>query len=234
MKTFRFDHHNRVTDLLGRLNAPLLVRTNCYFGGGTAIVLQNGEYRLSRDVDFICADPTGYRTLREATFASGIAGLFTTEIVELRDTRRDRYGIRTIVEIDGEPISFEIVREDRIEVTGTMDSDLNVPVLDTASQFAEKLLANADRATDRSSMNRDAVDLAALIRAHGFVPQEAVERTCNAYGREIGRLAHKASEMLLDPVRARDVAAGLSMDVREVVRAGTVLAREADRVWPVA
>jgi len=31
-----------------------LVRCGCLFGGGTALVLQLGEYRESVDIDFLC------------------------------------------------------------------------------------------------------------------------------------------------------------------------------------
>lgn len=42
------------------MDATLLESSRCYFGGGTAIVLMYGEYRLSLDVDFLCSDVDGY------------------------------------------------------------------------------------------------------------------------------------------------------------------------------
>lgn len=59
-RVFRRPEHWLIAEALAAMNAPLLVRTRCYFGGGTAIVLQNDEYRLSLDVGFLCADRDGY------------------------------------------------------------------------------------------------------------------------------------------------------------------------------
>lgn len=38
-----------------------------------------------------------------------------------REIRVDRYGIRTYIMIDETPIKFEIIREDRIEISGDLD-----------------------------------------------------------------------------------------------------------------
>ena len=233
MTGFRLDHHNRIWELLSRLDGALLQRSDCYFGGGTAIVLENDEYRLSRDVDFLCSSSEGYRTLREATLGPGIAGLFVEPINELKATKRDRYGIRTVVEIEGVPIQFEIVREDRIKLSGAIDDSYGVPVLDCISQFAEKLLANADRAVDRSSMNRDAIDLGMLVRNHSEIPDEAVEEAVLAYGGDIGRSARIACEMLASETRVREVATEMSMDVDVVRAARNSFLSEVDRIWPV-
>lgn len=40
--------------MLSRLDSEFLARARCFFGGGTRIVLELGEYRESRDVDFLC------------------------------------------------------------------------------------------------------------------------------------------------------------------------------------
>jgi hypothetical protein len=47
--------HRQVHAMLSRLDSEFLVRTRCFFGGGTRIVLELGEYRESRDVDFLCS-----------------------------------------------------------------------------------------------------------------------------------------------------------------------------------
>ena len=52
---FQRKRHNDVLHVLRSLNGPLLLDAECYFGGGTAIVLNLGEYRESVDVDFLCA-----------------------------------------------------------------------------------------------------------------------------------------------------------------------------------
>ncbi|HEX7817479.1 nucleotidyl transferase AbiEii/AbiGii toxin family protein [Dyella sp.] len=63
---FERAHHQRIAHVLQALDGELLRRSKCYFAGGTAIALQCGEYRESVDVDFLCADPGGYRLVREA------------------------------------------------------------------------------------------------------------------------------------------------------------------------
>jgi hypothetical protein len=61
---FQTEHHQRILQILQRLNADVLHICNAYFGGGTLLVLDNGEYRESRDIDFICPFGEGYRNLR--------------------------------------------------------------------------------------------------------------------------------------------------------------------------
>lgn len=46
----------------------------CYFGGGTAIVLQLDEYRESLDVDLMCASQDGYRALRDTVNNGSLGG----------------------------------------------------------------------------------------------------------------------------------------------------------------
>lgn len=231
MSGFVHEHHRRIVKLLSALDADLLDRSRCYFGGGTAIVLDHGEYRLSNDVDFLCADEAGYRDLRQATFFRGIAGLFEGDIREMRETRRDRYGIRTVIEIDGAPIKFEIVSEGRIPLSGAMHPRLGVPVLDTARQMAEKLLANADRGMDTTTARRDAIDLGMLLSAHGPLPPSAIERAQKAYGAEIGEAARKTSRLLNEAERPT-LARTLGMTREDVDRAASAFVAETDRVWP--
>lgn len=56
----------RVIALLDRIDAPLFrAAPECWFGGGSAVSLRCEEFRVSRDVDFLCASRDGYRMLRE-------------------------------------------------------------------------------------------------------------------------------------------------------------------------
>jgi hypothetical protein len=52
------------------MDHDLLQRHRCWFGGGTGIVPDRGEYRLSRDIGFLCADaddvPLRFEIVREA------------------------------------------------------------------------------------------------------------------------------------------------------------------------
>lgn len=106
------------------MKADFPTDAGCWFGGGTAIVMTHGEYRLSSDVDFLCSSQDGDRALRQAVTAKGCAGVFEEPVNQLRDFRYDQYGLRTAVELDGHPIKFEIVREGRIDVSGAYDHSL--------------------------------------------------------------------------------------------------------------
>ena len=105
-------HHQRVLRLLNSLSAELLETSACYFGGGTRIVLELGEYRESLDVDFLCANQDGYRELRNQVNNQSLGGIFAHQPTLLREVRADMYSIRTFVEIDAQPVKFEIIRED--------------------------------------------------------------------------------------------------------------------------
>ena len=72
---FERPHHQRIAQVLGALDADLLVKARCLFGGGTAIALSCGEFRESIDIDFICASIDGYRELRNAIAADDLGRL---------------------------------------------------------------------------------------------------------------------------------------------------------------
>lgn len=175
----------RARQLLSKLDAGLFREAACFFGGGTAISLRCGGFRLSRDVDFLCASRDGYRLLRQRVFDRGAAGLFVSEVNVVRELRADRYGIRMAVAIDGEPVKLELVSEGRIDLQGHDDDDLPLARLSDTDLVAEKLLANADRFLDDASMNRDAIDLILLEHALGELPPVAWEKARGAYGASV-------------------------------------------------
>ena len=166
---YRLPEHRRIARVLRLLKSDLLTSADCFFGGGTAIVMKHGEYRVSLDVEFLCSSREGYRTLRQAVTAKGCEGIFERPVKQIRDFRCDQYGLRTAIEFDGQPIKLEIVREGRLDVTGAYDPALGYPLLSLEDQFAEKLLANSDRGKDSSAGYRDALDLGMLILAMGTV-----------------------------------------------------------------
>ena len=175
--------HQRVWRALNSFNARLLTDTCCYFGGGTRIVLGLGEYRESADVDFLCADGSGYRRLRNTISQNSLGDILTEPIALLREVRADRYGIRTFLDLDGEPVKFEIITEGRILIDPDPAAGLPVPALDPVSCFAEKFLANADRWADRSVLSRDIIDLAFMIKGWGNTAALAgLDRAIGAYG----------------------------------------------------
>ena len=196
MSDYRRARHRVVARVLSALDAEYLERTHCYFGGGTRIALELDEYRESQDMDFLCSDLAGYRSLRAGVSEQSLGRLFPKRrgVVSLmRNVRSDQYGIRTVLAVGGEPVKFEIILEARIAVTGMRTRNAPIPVLDRISCFAEKWLANADRWNDVSVMSRDAIDLAFMLRAWGAADAIAGARLAEqAYGAAIGRAARSA------------------------------------------
>jgi hypothetical protein len=216
---YRRAEHRVVAAVLASMDADLLTRCRCYFGGGTAAVLRNGEYRISRDVHFLCSDPEGYRELRTAAVGRGIHALFGPEVSALREFRIDQYGLRTVIGWEGHAIRFEAIREARLQLDGGFDVAFGVPTLSIEFQFAEKLLANADRGLDRSTGCRDVVDLGFLIRGHGNLPPDSVRLAEEAYGADIRSKLAKVTELLADPAEIRRTADTLAMELPDVEEA---------------
>jgi len=180
---FERAHHRRIASLLASLDADAFLAHQCYFGGGTAIAMLHGEYRESRDVDFLVSALDSYRELRGIVTTKGVSGLFTEPVKLLRDARTDQYGIRTLIEIEGVPIKFEIVLEARVSFERSHDehSVCGVRVLSHVDLVAEKLLANSDRWADDEVDSRDLIDLAMML-ADGRIPQAALQKAGRAYG----------------------------------------------------
>jgi hypothetical protein len=193
---FSRPHHQRIAKVLHAFNSDILSEAQCYFGGGTAIVLSLAEYRESRDIDFLCASNTGYRLLRNLVSQDNLGPLLKEPIRYCREVRADRYGIRTVLDVDGEPIKVEIVSEGRIELKCRLDPVFQVPTLVQEDMYAEKLLANADRGLDRSFMSRDMIDLAMMIDHWGDIPDCAWEKARDAYGEHVVKAFRVTSEMV--------------------------------------
>ena len=211
---FRRPHHQRIALLLRAMDAELLTQAKCYFGGGTAIVLQLGEYRESADIDFLCSDKQGYRVLRNAIAAPTLGTVLRMPVKHLRDVRTHRDKISTYLEIDGMPIRVEFVLEARIELGGAIDPVLGVPVLCRDDLYAEKLLANADRALDRSQMSRDLIDLAMMIDAWGPIPAAALKKAVDAYGQAIHDYFERGLALLRDDRYRGECLRAMAMEPR--------------------
>ncbi|GGY51207.1 nucleotidyl transferase AbiEii/AbiGii toxin family protein [Pseudoduganella albidiflava] len=195
---FKRDHHNRILKLLSCLDTAFLSRNHCYFGGGTAIVLELGEYRESVDIDFLCASQDGYRELRNTIDNVSLGEIFARPVELAREVRADRYGIRTFLRIDDVPVKFEIVSEGRIHIDGAINPETGVPTLSRADMYAEKLLANADRYRDKAVASRDIIDLAMMIGNWGQVPEAAWSKVRKAYGNSADRAFEEAVVMVSD------------------------------------
>lgn len=215
----KHQHHRNIVELLRCMSASLLEQTQCYFGGGTAIVMELGEYRLSDDIDLLCASAQGYRTLRNTITHDSLAGLLQRPVHHLRPVTTDQYKIVTALEFNTSKIKLEILSEGRMPLQGCMHPDLGVPVLSREDMFAQKLLANTDRGLDKATANRDAIDLAMMIRNWGAIPQESWDKAESAYGESMRTHLHLAAGLLRDPRHLNHCMERMRMDM---ALAGTI------------
>lgn len=190
--------HVFVNEILSCLNADFLLSSRCYFGGGTRIVLELGEYRESAGIDFLCSERNGYRALRSTISETSLGEIAAAPIAFARDIRGDQYGIRTVLEAHGQRIKFEILNEARIDLSGEVIERMHIPCLDRLCCFAEKLLANHDRWRDDSASSRDAVDLGFMVNGWGIGDFVAgARRAREAYGDGIEESIRAAAQKLL-------------------------------------
>ena len=212
---FRRPRHNAILHVLKSLDAELFRQTECFFGGGTAIALELDEYRESEDVDFLCSSRQGYLRLRQEVFGVGLDALFRSGsgIKTLRETRTDQYSVRTVLEVAGIPIRFEILSEGRIDLAGDdRDGRSPVPVLSRAHMYAEKLLANTDRWADPAVMNRDIIDLSMMISRWGGIPDEAWRLARAVYGEAADRAFRGAVGRIRNPGWLRTCMENMGID----------------------
>ncbi|OGB12656.1 MAG: hypothetical protein A2W72_11435 [Burkholderiales bacterium RIFCSPLOWO2_12_67_14] len=198
---FERPHHQRIAHVLAALDGDALRQHGCLFGGGTCIALRHGEYRESVDIDFLVSDATGYRELRQ--LLTGPQGLNAVvrpgaqPLLMLREMRADQYGIRTVVQMDGQAIKFEIVREARIELEAPGKDDVvcGIGTLTPLDLAASKLLANSDRQADDGVFSRDVIDLAMMdLRLPAL--RLALAKAEQAYGPAVSRDLDKAINRL--------------------------------------
>ncbi len=232
MIDFKRPEHRAVAAALAAMDHDRLAACQCWFGGGTEIVLELGEYRLSKDIDFLCSDADGYREMRSLATSGGVAALFDAPVRQERAFKTDQYGIRGIVSVVGMPLRFEIVREARIGLQGQPDLALGVPRLTHADRIAEKLLANADRCQDRSTGFRDAIDLGMLALRLGPFPDAALAKAEQAYGDDVGRKLLWVRDRLEQADECGHASAVLGMDPALVTGAVRALSVECRRLKP--
>lgn len=177
-------------------------------------MLALGEYRESVDIDFLCADRAGYRDLRTLLAnkpnLNAISRAGEGQIV-LRDIRADQYGLRTIIECEASKIKFEIIREARVDLAGSIDPRFGIPVLDRDLMYAEKLLANSDRLHAPETQSRDIIDLSVMISRWGAVPSNAWAIAKDAYGEKVERDFYAAIEKIRDPAWLEKCCKGMAI-----------------------
>lgn len=219
--TFTRAAHQQVLEILRKFDRSFLAEARCYFGGGTRIVLELGEYRESRDIDFLCSSKDGYRLLRETVNNDSLGKIVSGKISLARDVRADQYGIRTFVETDQVKLKFEIVREARIDLEA--DDIFKLPVMSLTRKhcFAEKFLANADRGLDASTLSRDIVDLAFMV--HGWSRTDAdagLTIAKGAYGDSVLRSLAAVVQAMEDKGYRNRCIEGLAITTPKVLTAG--------------
>ncbi len=225
-REFRRPLHKAIARVLHSMNPDFLARAGCFFGGGTQLSMSLGEYRESRDVDFLCSRRAGFRALREEVTSRSLGAVMRRKVDLARDVRTDRDGIRTFFAIDGVRLKFEIVFESRLDLAGDLDRGFGVPVLRPEHAVAEKLLANADRGLDESTSARDLIDLAFAAACfdkptfdRGFAQAE------QAYGSAVGRYLDAALRAFRDRRRASVCIATLAVEDVATLRRGLKLLR---------
>jgi hypothetical protein len=214
--------HRKALEMLAKLDRAFLAGARCYFGGGTRIVLELGEYRESKDIDFLCASRDGYRLLRETVSDSSLGSIASSRLPLAREVRVDQYGIRTFLGDGDFRLKFEIVREARIDLEGQGLRSLPVECLTRKHCFAEKFLANADRGHDASTLSRDVVDLAFMVESWAMADASAgLAIATGAYGKSAARaLAAVVAKMREDRTYRNRSVEGLAIETPKVMTAG--------------
>jgi hypothetical protein len=165
---FERPHHRRIARVLEAMDAALLQTHQCWFAGGTAIALLNGEFRESVDIDFVVASLPAYRALRERLADEGLRVLLPQagQTLEINvPLRLDQYGLRARIAVDGVPVKLEVIHEARLKKVRPSTDGQSICGVATACRTdlaAMKLLANVDRWADDSVFARDVIDLAYL------------------------------------------------------------------------
>ncbi len=179
---FQIGHHQRIYRVLENLNHEFLSDCHAYFGGGTLLALDFGEYRTSNDIDFICAVGVDYRQLRNTIGNQSPQMLLQPDSgLEIDRFTTDQYGIRMSIIVDGIPIKTEIIAEARFTLDEPRKPSWSpVDCLSITDCFTSKLLANADRYPDPSVHARDLIDLA-FLRNQQTIPALAIDKAEAAY-----------------------------------------------------
>jgi hypothetical protein len=196
---FKVNRHQIIHQILKGLNRDLLSECRAYFGGGTLISLDLGEYRTSNDIDFICPFGADYNRLRRSI------NELTPQILLMDDSHLeisritiDQYGIRLGIVTNGVTIKTEIIAEAGFELDPPRQPNWSpVRCLSVSDCFTSKLLANADRYNDSSVRSRDLIDLAHL-RLAGSIPTSAIAKSEAAYYRAMPALTDALTQFQRD------------------------------------
>lgn len=223
---FKRSHHQRILGLLEAFNSDLLVDLECHFGGGTAIVLELGEYRESLDIDFICSSKDGFRALRNIVTSKDLGSILKREIPHLREVRSERDKISTFLGSADATVKVEFILEANIEISGSFNKNIGLSVLCREDMYATKLLANTDRGLDKSTYSRDIVDLAMMVRGWGPITHGVWQKAQRAYGDVVLKNFEKSVERIQDKSYLAACLEKMKMDASLVDEIPSLLAGE--------
>jgi hypothetical protein len=207
---YQFPWHNSIAAILEQLPAQTLLDQKCFFGGGTALVLQaakgkwpmGGEYRWSEDIDFLCTNDAFRqigRLVRTGGIKEGIKALIGNDLKLVRDPVIDNYGIRLGVVAPGvdKPIRLEFVCDGDLPSHTPGDIIHGITCLSLTDSTAHKLMANSIRWNDRAVALRDYIDLMAISAAQKGLPPAGYPAAIDAFTQEeINLKLTKAHELL--------------------------------------
>jgi len=125
--------------------------------------------------------------------------------------------------VDGVPIKIELVSEGRIALHGSLHPVLRVPTLAREDMYAEKLLANADRGLDKSTLSRDIIDLAMMIEHWGAIPSAAWDKAKMAYGDHVAQAFETTSKLAYDHAYLSQCLQRMDMDLSLAARIPVLL-----------
>ena len=203
------------------MDPEFLAHAGCFFGGGTQLAMTLGEYRESRDIDLLCSSRRGVRALRETVTNRSLGALAREDLELVREVRADRDGIRTFLSVDAVRLKLEIVFESRIDLAGELDRVVGVPVLSREHAVAEKLLANADRGLDESTLARDLIDLAfAAVHFGKPIYAAGLEIAEQAYGSAVRRYLDASLTAFRNRTRAAACIKSLAVSDTVTLRKG--------------
>lgn len=191
----RHPQHVVLKNLLDSLDPRYFSGNGALFSGGASITFMTGEYRLVDNVDFVCPDKNGFRTMYNDLLSSGMKN-FAREgrnvlFANVKHPVVVWRGLGCRVFLDSKrfgapcsyPVRMEILSENRIEFDKPMRNVFGFHVPSTEDLIALKLLSNVERTGDDSWKHRDVFDILRLLDSFGIrsIPEKSFEKACAFY-----------------------------------------------------
>ena len=141
---FSREHHKSVITVLNTLAPDYFQARQCYFGGGTLLALEFGEYRESVDIDFLISDTEAIRTLRADLRKDDYSVLFASTNPSIALNPQQPRVTRDKVLFAAQPhdtrIKVEILFEGRI----TLDNPRQLPFTEMSCLALRDAIAETD------------------------------------------------------------------------------------------